>query len=257
MRIATYNANSIRSRLEAMLAWMQDNQPDILCVQETKVQDDQFPEMAFRELGYAATYRGEKSYNGTAILSKQQPKEVAFGLDDGGPADESRLIRADFGGLVVVNTYVPQGRSLDHEMYAYKLEWFQRLRDYFDRHFTARKRLLWTGDINVAHQPIDVYKPETKKKHVCYHDDVRAAFQATKDWGFVDVYRDQHPDDELYTFYDYRTRDAVDKGIGWRIDYLLATKPLASTCRETWIDVAQRKKPKASDHTYLVGDFDL
>lgn len=257
MKIATFNANSIRSRLNVILAWLQAHRPDVLCVQETKVQDHEFPREPLQRHGYHVVFRGQKSYNGVALLSREKPSSVRFGLDDGKQADDTRLLYARVAGVHVVNTYVPQGRDIEHAMYAYKLEWFKRLRSYFQRHFSTRKRVVWTGDMNVAPEPIDVHNPEQQAHHVCYHSQVRRAFAQTCGWGFVDVFRRHHPEAGHYTFFDYRTPNAVTRGMGWRVDHLLATPTLARRCTNCTIDLKPRHQPKPSDHTFLVADFDL
>ncbi len=257
MKIATFNANSVRARLEIVLDWLKQNDPDILCIQETKVQDAEFPEMAFTEAGYYVEFKGEKSYNGVAIVSKKPPNEVSYGFDDGKQADEARLMYARFGSLHVINTYVPQGRELDHPMFQYKLEWFKRLRDYYDRHLTTRKKVVWVGDLNVAVAPIDIHNSEKQGKHVCYHVDAREAFANTVDWGFSDVFRKHHPEPGQYTFFDYRTIDVVKRNMGWRIDYILATPSLFRKSTDSYIDLKPRLKDRPSDHTFLVAEFDL
>lgn len=257
MRIATFNANSIRSRLDPLLAWMDAHQPDVVCVQETKTQDDTFPAAAIRDAGWQVVFKGMKAYNGVAVLSKRPPDAWTCGFDDGGPPDEARLLTATFGPLTIINTYVPQGRELDHEMFAYKLAWFQRLRRLFDARFRPADLVLWTGDLNVARTPDDLFDPQAHLNHVCYHESVRRAFEETCAWGFVDVFRKYHPEPGQFTFFDYRTPNPVPRGIGWRIDYLLASPALAEKSTGAFIDLAPRLAPKASDHTFLVGDFDL
>lgn len=257
MRIATYNINSIRSRMDAFLAWLAANKPDVVCLQETKVQDSEFPAQPIIDAGYHVSFRGMKAYNGVAIVSRTKPDTVTAGLDDGGPADEPRMIRAAFGDLTIVNTYVPQGREIDHEMFKYKIEWLKRLRAYFDRHFAATEKLLWLGDLNVAIEPIDVYNPEARAKHVCYHADARSALAHCKAWGFDDVFRKFHPEGGNYTFFDYRTIDSLGKGQGWRIDYIMASPKMARAATDCRIDLEPRRQPKASDHTYMVAEFDL
>ncbi|MFC1452828.1 exodeoxyribonuclease III [Verrucomicrobiota bacterium] len=256
MKIATFNANSVRSRLDAILRWMTEHGPDVLCVQETKVTDEAFPAQPFLDAGYSVVFKGEKSYNGVALVSRQKPSVVRFGLDDGGPADETRLLYAKVGAVHVVNTYVPQGREIDHPMYAYKIAWFKRLKDYFDRHFSRRARVVWLGDMNVAPTEIDVHNPEKQQKHVCYHIDVREAFADTVAWGFVDVFREHHPEPGQYTFFDYRMINAARKGMGWRIDHIMATPPLAKRAAGAYIDLEPRLGPKPSDHTFLAAEFD-
>ncbi|HMO52054.1 MAG TPA: exodeoxyribonuclease III [Kiritimatiellia bacterium] len=255
MRIATYNVNSIRSRMDAVLQWLAEYRPDILCLQETKVQDVEFPELPLREAGYHLQFRGMKSYNGVAILSRSPPDAVTAGFDDGGPADEPRLLCARWGDLSVVNTYVPQGRAIDHEMFRYKIEWFRRLRAYFDRNFRPSEALVWVGDLNVAAQPIDVYNPEQRAQHVCYHADAREALAFCRAWGFEDVFRKFHPEGGHYTFFDYRTADSLARGWGWRIDYILASPAMAERATQCTIDLEPRKQPKASDHTVMYADF--
>ena len=256
MKVATFNANSIRSRMEILLPWMSEHQPDVLCIQETKVQDSEFPVDPIHEVGYNVVFKGQKAYNGVAILSREQAQDVRFGFDDDGPTDEPRLVQATINDVTFVNTYVPQGREIDHEMYQYKLDWFRRLRAYFDAKFKKEDPVVWLGDMNVAHDPIDVHNPERRKKHVCYHEDARVAFAHCRDWGFVDVFRKHRPEGGHYTFYDYRGRDNVKKGLGWRIDYILTNPSLAEACIDCYIDVEPRLKPKPSDHTFMVAEFD-
>jgi exodeoxyribonuclease III len=256
MKIATFNANSVRSRLEIILGWLKENKPDVLCIQETKVEDKDFPSLAFLEAGYNVIFRGEKSYNGVALISRQKPADIRSGFDDGGQADETRLLCAKVGNVHVVNTYVPQGREIDHPMYQYKLEWFKRLKAYFGRHFTPKDKLVWVGDLNVAPETIDIHNAEEQENHVCFHVDVRKAYADTLSWGFVDVFRKHHPEPEQYTFFDYRTINAVKRKMGWRVDHILATSALAARSRDSYIDVKPRMLEKPSDHTFLVAEFE-
>lgn len=257
MKIATFNANSIRSRLVPVLAWLEAHSPDVLCLQETKVQDAEFPEAPFREAGWHVAFRGEKAYNGVAVVSRRPPDEVVFGFDDGGPADAARLVRARFGALRLVNTYVPQGRAIDHEQYAYKLAWLRRVRSLFERAYRRDDLLLWTGDLNVAPTDLDVDRPETKRQHVCCHEAVRRAFADAVAWGLVDVYRQHHPEPGRYSFFDYRQPRSLERNQGWRIDHLLATPSLAAAARAAEIDLEPRRAEKPSDHTFVWASFDL
>jgi exodeoxyribonuclease-3 len=256
-KAATFNANSIRSRLPIILAWLEKNAPDVLCVQETKVQDPDFPIEAFRDAGYHVVFKGEKSYNGVAIISRREPAEVSFGLNDGGPADEARLAAAKIGPLNVVNTYVPQGTAVGDPRFQYKLEWFARLRRLLDARFTPRAPLVWMGDLNVAPEPIDVYDPAHLAGSVCFHPDEQAALKSVMEWGFIDVFRKHCGEGGQFTFWDYRIVNSVKRNIGWRLDHILATKPLAAKSTAAWIDREPRLLPKPSDHTFLVAEFDL
>ncbi len=257
MIISTFNANSIRARLDTVIDWLRTAAPDILCIQETKVEDASFPQDAFTAAGYHVAFRGEKSYNGVAIVSRARPDEVRFGFDDDGPADSTRLAAARFGTLHVVNTYVPQGRAITHAMYRYKLEWFARLRCYFDSCYSPGDRLAWTGDLNVAPCADDIHNADRQVNHVCFHADVRHAYETTVAWGFTDVFRKHHPEPGCYTFFDYRTPNALQRGMGWRIDHILATVPLAEHSVSADIDLAPRRCPKSSDHTFLSAVFNI
>lgn len=257
MRIATFNANSLRARLDIVIAWLTSHQPDVLAIQETKVVDADFPLEPLVQAGYSVVFRGEKSYNGVALLSKKPATDVVFGLDDGGQADETRLVRATVGGVHIVNTYVPQGRELDHEMYQYKLKWLARLKQFFSRHYKSSDKLVWLGDLNVAPGKDDIHNSDQQENHVCYHVDVRKAFADTVGWGLVDVFRKHHPEPGHFTFFDYRTPNAPERKMGWRIDHILATPALAKLSKDSFIDVAPRLKERPSDHTFLVADFDV
>jgi len=254
--IATWNVNSIRSRLHALIPWLEKAEPDVVCLQETKVQDHDFPIAVITDAGYHAVYRGEKSYNGVAILSKTPIEHVQHGFEDGGPTDEARLIVGHVAGMTIVNTYVPQGRDPEHEMYAYKLRWFERLQGYFESHSSPDLPLIWTGDLNVAPEPIDVHDPKRLMGHVCFNPQVTEALEKVMSWGFVDLFRKHVPDPGQYTYYDYRAKNGIANGRGWRIDHILATQPLAERCNDAWIDLEPRMGEKPSDHTPLLVSID-
>jgi exodeoxyribonuclease-3 len=199
MKIATYNVNSIRQRLPIVLGWLAEHQPDVMCLQETKVQDQDFPVEAIREAGYHATFRGMKGYNGVATLTRTPPDKVLYGLHEGPDSEDFRIIQTVVDGISIVNTYVPQGYSITSEKYALKLAWFQRLRTYFENTLSPDAPAIWLGDLNVAPEPIDVYHPDKRVNDVDFHIDARNAFKETAAWGFVDVFRKLHPDVVQYT----------------------------------------------------------
>ena len=258
MKIATFNVNSVRTRLGLVLDWLAREAPDVLCLQETKVQDADFPAQPLREAGYHLAFRGQKAHGGVALLSRTPPAGVAFGLDDGGPPDEARLLRAEVGGISIVNTYVPQGREPDSQHFRYKLEWLARLRAFFERHYSPQQPLLWVGDFNVATEPIDVYDPVGLREHVDFHPEARAALERVRAWGFVDVFRLHHPGEAgQYSYWDYRARDPIERGVGWRVDHIWATQPLARRSVRAWIDVDARRAERPSDHTFVVAEFAL
>ncbi len=255
-KVATFNANSVRSRIPVIQHWLAREKPDVLCLQETKVQDPDFPVEAFRDIGYHVAFRGQKAHAGVALASLVEPTNVAYGLDDGGPPDEARLLRVTVAGVPIVNTYVPQGQSVDSPLFAYKLEWFKRLRDYFARHFSPDAPLLWCGDFNVAPEEMDVHNPTRLVTHVDFHPQARAALAEVQGWGFVDVFRRHHPEESgQYTFWDYRVAGALHRNVGWRVDHIWATRPLAERSTRCWIDRDARRAEKPSDHTFLVAEF--
>jgi exodeoxyribonuclease-3 len=255
--VATYNANSVRSRIPLILEFLKEYSPDVLCLQETKVEDSKFPRLELESSGYKVVFRGQKAYSGVATLSKVEPKDVRYGLDDGEEADEARLICARYGSVTVVNNYVPQGTSPDSENFKYKLRYFERLGEYFKRHFSPKDYLLWCGDLNVAPEDKDVHNPKELLGHVDFHPEVHKRFAKILQWGFVDVFRKYHPEPGQYTFYDYRVPNAVKRGLGWRVDHILATPPLAEKSRDSFIALNYRMKEKPSDHTFLVAIFEL
>lgn len=255
MKIATYNVNSIRQRLPLVLDWITEHKPDVMCLQETKVQDQDFPVEAIQKAGYRASYRGMKAYNGVATLTRAEPEKVIYGLHEGPDNEDFRVIQTVVGGIPIINSYVPQGYSISSEKYAFKLAWFQRLRKYFETALNAQEPVIWLGDLNVAPEEIDVYHPERRVNDVDFHIDARNAYKETVAWGFIDVFRKLHPEVVQYTYWDY-FRNALERNFGWRIDHILATHPLADRCRAAEVDMAPRKAPGASDHTIVWAEFD-
>lgn len=256
MRIATFNANSIRSRLEVLEKWIGLHQPDIVAIQETKVQDSEFPFAIFSDIGYHVFFRGQKKYNGVAILSKQKAEKVINTL----PQDteqQARFIKATIGNIILINTYIPQGTAVDSDRFQYKLNWFRWLRDYVLENHSPDEPILWVGDFNVAKEDIDVHDPKGLWGHVCFCEAVQKAFQEITDWGFVDSFRKKHSEPEQYTFWDYRVPNGFKRNIGWRLDYIMMTSIIADKCIDCWIDKEPRGWDKPSDHTFLVADIDI
>jgi exodeoxyribonuclease III len=254
MKIATFNVNSVRMRMPVLLEWLGKHRPDALALQETKVQDHEFPREAFEAIGYGCAFRGQKSYNGVAILSPHAIEKVEYGLLDE-PRDEARLIKAEVQGVMIVNTYVPQGVSPESEQFRYKLEWFGRLLAYLRAKFDPSQPVLWTGDLNIAPEPIDVYDPVALLGHVCFHPQVQTALREVMAWGFTDLFRLHHPEAGHYTFWDYRVPNALKRNIGWRLDHLMGTAPLRECCWASTIDTATREAAKPSDHTPVIAEF--
>lgn len=251
MKIATYNVNSIRSRLHIVLPWLQNHRPDVLCMQETKVEDARFPVAEFEALGYAVTFCGSKQYNGVAIASVQKPQKIAFGLSED-PPDADRLAMVQFGDWIIVNVYVPQGQEVDKPQFAYKLAWFSRLRDYLQKNFQPDQKVILCGDFNVAPGQLDVHDPKRILGHVSFRPEVWKAFESLVSWGLTDIFRRHHPDvPGQYTFFDYRVRDSVSRNLGWRVDHILATKTAAAKSSSCTIDLTTRLAEKPSDHAVI------
>lgn len=255
MKIASFNVNSLRTRLTIVLEWLKKESPDVLCIQETKVVDNDFPLQPFNDMHYDVVFHGEKTYNGVAIISRHRIEDVRFGFDRNGTYG-TRLVTATIKNIPVVNTYIPQGFHPASKKFREKIEWFHMLHTYVARNFSPRTPLLWVGDFNVAPEAIDVYDPVKLLGKVGYHPDEHAALQRCRDWGFVDVFRKHEPGPEQYTFWDYRIRGAVQHKKGWRIDHIWATQPLAKKSLNSWIDIEPRLKDKPSDHTPIVAEFD-
>jgi exodeoxyribonuclease-3 len=257
-KIATYNVNSIRSRLHIVIPWLRENRPDILCMQETKVDNDHFPVGEFNEAGYHVFFHGGKQYNGVAIASLTEPQgEVFFGLPDD-PPDKDRLLMASFAGVTVLNTYIPQGRDRENQQFQYKIQWFKRLRTFLENAGSPDSPIIWCGDLNVAPEAIDVHDPKRLLGHVCFTPEVWEAFDLLKAWGFTDIFRKFYPGKpEHYTFFDYRVPSSVERKLGWRIDHILATQTLAEKSLRCAIDIKPRLMEKPSDHTIMFAEFAL
>ena len=261
--IATFNVNSVKSRLPILGAWLaKDGAPDVLCLQETKCQDADFPSAFFEEFGYTCAYRGMKSYNGVAVISKTAPESVSFGLGDApeegrAESEAARVAMARFGGFTLLNTYIPQGKELEHADYPYKLRFIARVRTLLERECSPEERVIWVGDLNVAPTDIDVTNPKTKRDHVCFHQSVKDALTDAMGWGLVDIFREHLPGEGHFTFWDYRVKDSLNRNIGWRIDHILGTKSAAALCRGVRVERELRAMERPSDHTAVAAEFDF
>lgn len=241
-------------RLDIILEWLAEEQPDVLALQETKVQDKDFPLSQICDAGWQVEFSGEKSYNGVAFITKQKPEYVSFGMQDDDGESKTRLGHLKYNGLNIVNTYVPQGRNLEHEMFKFKLEWFSRLREYLQSNCKGEE-IIWLGDLNVAPTPADVHDSKKIFPHVCHCLEVNRAFESVLELGFVDIFRKHIPDPGNYTYWDYRVKNSLSRGLGWRIDHILATKNIAEKSINCQIDIEARKKEHPSDHTFVSAEF--
>lgn len=255
MKLATYNVNSIRSRMHIVVPWLKVHSPDYFCMQETKVADTVFPAAELEALGYHVVFKGNKQYKGVAIASKRAPQKILYGFDHE-PVDSDRMIIAQYDDLIIVNSYVPQGQEMDSEQFTYKLEWLTRFKKYLQKNFLPNNDIIWCGDLNIAPEPIDVHDPKRLLGHVCFNPEVWKAFEDIKAWGLTDVFRRHYPGvPGQYTFYDYRIKDSVKRKLGWRVDHILATKKLADQSKSCSIDLESRLQEKPSDHLILYAQW--
>ncbi len=256
MRVATWNVNSLKARLGRVEEWLAIASPDVLCMQETKLADSAFPSMAFQALGYESIHVGEGRWNGVAILSRVGIADVVAGFCDGEPADaEARLVTATCGGVRVTSVYVPNGRSLDHEQYTYKLGWLQRLRAHVAATSTPDDDVIVCGDFNIAPEDRDVYDAAKYVDTTHTSPAERAALDALKHWGLIDLFREVYDQDRLFSWWDYRAGD-FHEGRGMRIDLVLGTPSVSKRVGWALIDRNARKGTQPSDHAPVLVDFD-
>lgn len=248
MRIATYNVNGINARLPVLLRWLAETKPDIVCLQELKAPQEKIPEQAIKDAGYYAIWHGQKSWNGVAILCRnEQPVEISHVL----PGDEedlqSRYIEANVHGITVGCLYLPNGNPAPGPKLDYKMRWFERFTKHAGELYASGKPVLLTGDFNVMPTELDVYKPERWVDDALFRPEVRAAFQNIVSQGWVDAIRKLYPDEVIYTFWDF-FRNAYGRNAGLRIDHFLLSPQIAERLTAAGVDRNVRGWEKTSDH---------
>lgn len=251
MKIATWNVNSIRARLERIRDWTAREQPDVLCMQEIKTVDELFPAKAFEELGYRVETYGQPTYNGVAILSRKPMSRIVRGFPDEEPDAPRRLIAATIGRLRVINVYVPNGQSPDSEKFVYKMEWLARLRGFLEEEASPSGSLILLGDFNVAPDERDVRYPEAWRGKIHFHPREHAALARITSWGLFDLFRKIHEEGGHYSWWDYR-RLAFQRNDGLRIDLVLGTGKVLKRTRDAVIFRDERKGESPSDHAPVV-----
>src|SRR3954447_13658074 len=258
MRIVTWNVNSVKQRVPRLLPWLDEREPDVVCLQETKLADDKLAELLGEELasrGYELATHGEPTWNGVAILSRVGLEDVVRGLADapGFPHPEARAIAATCGGIRVFSVYVPNGRVPGSEHYAYKLEWLKALRDVVA---AGPDETIVTGDMNIAPADEDVFDPDAYVGQTHVTEPERAALaELTAGLGLRDVVRDRWPDERVFTYWDYRA-GMFHQDLGMRIDLVLAGGPVAERVKAAWVDRQARKGSGPSDHAPVIIDLD-
>ncbi len=248
MKIATYNVNSINARLGILLRWLNETQPDIVCLQELKAPQEKFPESQIREAGYGVIWHGQKSYNGVAIMARNaEPAEVRRVLP-GDPEDlHSRYIEATVHGVVIGGLYLPNGNPAPGPKFDYKLRWIDRLLIHAAELVSSQTPVILAGDYNIIPTERDVYKPERWVDDALFRTEVRDAYQRLLAQGWTDALRTVHPDATIYTFWDY-FRNAYGRDAGLRIDHLLLNKPAAALLESSGVDRQVRGWERSSDH---------
>lgn len=263
MKVATWNVNSIRSRLDHILLWLKDNPVDLLCVQETKVVDADFPRSPFESLGYFVYVCGQKSYNGVALLSRTPMTSVSNGFvpvlgETIADLDEQkRVITGVLSGIQIVNLYVPNGSEVGSEKYQYKLRWLSVLRDYLKTLLSQEPNLLVCGDFNIAPDDRDIYDPAGKENHIMASAAERQALQkSVLDLDLIDVFRQFNSDGGQFTWWDYRTA-GFRRNAGWRIDHHYLSSQLCDRAKTCTIDRTPRTWEKPSDHAPVSVELDM
>ena len=254
MRIASWNINSLRKRQDRLFAWVEATKPDIVCLQETKCPDEQFPALALKAAGYHSAYHGEKSYNGVAVLARSELGNVRPSLCDEVNDPQARVVAANIGPLRIFSIYAPNGQAVGSPAYEYKLEWYRRLRDCLTKEKSPD--LVVCGDFNVAPEDVDVYDADLWRGAIMASDGERAAFRRLCDLGLRDTLRIHHLEGDLFTWWDYQMR-GFEKNRGLRIDAVLASEGLARNCTASGIDREMRSGKDPSDHAPVWAEFAL
>jgi exodeoxyribonuclease-3 len=255
MKLATWNVNSLKVRLPHLLEWLAINPVDVICLQETKQQDADFPQAALQAAGYYNAFSGQKTYNGVAILSRSPLSEVQFGIPNFSD-EQKRVIAATIQGMRVVCVYIPNGQSLDSDKYQYKLKWLAALRDWLALEIKQYPKLVLLGDYNIAPEDRDLYDPAAWVGNVLVSEPERAAFQGLLQLGLSDSFRLFEQADKSYSWWDYRMM-AFRRNMGLRIDHILVSEALAANCTGCVIDKAPRKLERPSDHTPVIAEIKL
>jgi len=253
LKFAAWNVNSLKVRLPQLLDWLAREQPDAVCLQETKVEDHNFPLQDIERSGYRAVFSGQKTYNGVAILARESPLEVEYGID-GFVDAQKRVISATVNNVRLVCVYVPNGQSLDSDKYRYKLDWLQAFSTWLDAESKKHARVAVLGDFNIAPEDRDVHDAKAWEGQVLCSPAERAAFQGLIGLGFKDSFRLFDQPEKSFSWWDYRM-NAFQRKMGLRIDHILLSDALARDCRSSRIDIEMRRNERPSDHAPVIAGF--
>lgn len=253
MKIASWNVNSLRVRLPQVLEWLEDNPVDVLALQETKMTDEDFPAEEIEQAGYQVQYSGQKTYNGVAVLSKQEGRDVVKdinSLDD----PQRRILAVTVDDVRVLNLYVVNGKEVGSDKYEYKLDWLKKVTAYIKKDLKNYPNYVVLGDFNIAPEDADVYDPEAWQGKILCSDKERLALQAITDLGFVDTFRLFDQEDNTFSWWDYRAA-GFRRNHGLRIDLILASTALEASCSFSVVDKAPRRNERPSDHAPVIAEF--
>ena len=260
LKICTYNINSIRARKELILQWLDKRNYDIdvLCMQELKVEEKNFPFEDFKNIGYHCYINAQKRYNGVAICSKKELTNIKKEFDNDFFDQQKRMICGKLKDITIINVYVPHGDLRGEDKYYYKLDWYRMFYNWIDKNFSPNEPIILCGDFNVAREDIDVYDPSLLRDSIGTMPEERELFNKILEWGFYDAFREKYPDKQEFTWWDY-IGGAIWKNEGMRIDYILITKPLLEKLIDVEIDLwpRRRRKPTPSDHAPVIATFDI
>ncbi len=254
MRIATWNVNSVRARLESLLAWLEIRSPDVVCLQETKCLDERFPREELEGLGYQVAHHGQRAYNGVAILSRRSLEDVVRGIGDERFDSEARVIGAQIEDFLVLSVYAVNGVEVGHDRFDHKLRWFRALRDFLALRYPMNEKVVLCGDLNVTIDDRDVWDPQRWRERILCSTPEREALEGILALGFKDALRKFRQEGGVYTWWDYRLR-GFERGWGLRIDHMLLSAPAFDACTGFEVDVEAREGKKPSDHAPVVATF--
>lgn len=248
MKIATYNVNGINARLPVLLRWLEETKPDVVCLQELKAPIEKIPQQAIKDAGYDAIWHGQKSWNGVAILSRNEPPEEIRRVLPGDPEDiNSRYIEAKINGIIIGCLYLPNGNPAPGPKFDYKMKWFERFTQHTAELLASDVPVILTGDFNVMPTELDVYKPERWVNDALFRPEVRAAFRTITEQGWVDAIRKLYPDEVIYTYFDF-FRNAYARNAGLRIDHFLLSQHFDNRLLAAGVNLDVRGWEKTSDH---------
>ncbi len=254
MLVATWNVNSIRARLERFMLWLELVQPDVVCLQETKVEDQTFPLEPIEELGYHVAVNGQKSYNGVALISKYEIDDIRCSFDKELDTQGARFISGIIKDVRMMSVYAPNGASVELEQYARKLLWYKSFMNYIEKELIEDDKIIIGGDFNIAYRPIDIDRPADWEGSVLYNPEICGYLDRLIEMGFLDAFRIHQQDAGYYSWWDYRNL-GFQTNNGLRIDYLFVSGSLSHLCDGAYIDREQRKGLKPSDHAPVLASF--